>query len=113
MRYIIDTYTLEGGVRKLKEKIFEIFREINLRKLMGLKINNKNISYPINITQNIVEEILKIHHKIIGEKIHFEPQIGKINGLYATENDIGGIIPIEINFLPADKKLVLPLPIGP
>ena len=26
--YIIDTYTCEAGIRKLKEKIFELFREI-------------------------------------------------------------------------------------
>jgi ATP-dependent Lon protease len=32
--YIIDTYTCEPGIRKLKEKVFELFREVNLRYLL-------------------------------------------------------------------------------
>ena len=40
---IIVNYTLEAGVRKLKEKIFELIREINLRYL----INTKPINGPI------------------------------------------------------------------
>ena len=31
--YIIDTYTYEAGARKLKEKLYEIYREINLKYL--------------------------------------------------------------------------------
>ena len=34
--YIIKNYTYEAGVRKLKEKVFEIIRQINLDS-----INNK------------------------------------------------------------------------
>ena len=41
--YIIDTYTYEAGVRKLNEKLYEIFREINLRNL-----ENSNIIIKIN-----------------------------------------------------------------
>ena len=37
--------TLEAGVRKLKEKIFEIIREINLRYLMS-----NNIEFHLNIS---------------------------------------------------------------
>ena len=39
LEYIIVNYTNEAGVRKLKEKLFEIIREINLRYLMN---NNEN-----------------------------------------------------------------------
>ena len=28
--YIIENYTYEAGVRKLKEKLYEIIREVNL-----------------------------------------------------------------------------------
>lgn len=35
LEFMIDTYTNEGGVRKLKEMLNDIFLEINLRKLEG------------------------------------------------------------------------------
>ena len=35
LMYIIDTYTYEAGARKLKEKLYEIYREINLKYLMN------------------------------------------------------------------------------
>ena len=33
LMYLIDTYTYEAGARKLKEKLYEIYREINLQYL--------------------------------------------------------------------------------
>ena len=33
--HIIDTYTYEAGARKLKEKLYEIYREINLKYLIN------------------------------------------------------------------------------
>ena len=33
--FIIDNYTCEGGVRRLKEKLFEICREVNMRNLIN------------------------------------------------------------------------------
>ena len=41
VEFIIENYTFEGGVRKLKELLYEIAREINLRKKSGKKILNK------------------------------------------------------------------------
>ena len=32
--YIIETYTYEAGVRKIKERLFELVREINLIKVL-------------------------------------------------------------------------------
>ena len=45
LKFIIDNYTEEQGVRKLKERLYYIFREINLRKLQG----DKNIKFPFNV----------------------------------------------------------------
>ena len=44
--FIIRNYTYEAGVRKLKERIFEIIREINLRFIT----ENKDYQEPIQIT---------------------------------------------------------------
>ena len=44
IEFIIRNYTYEAGVRKLKEKIFEIIREINLRFITekGLQSTYRN-----------------------------------------------------------------------
>ena len=58
----------------------------------GLFTKNRKV---INITKNIITNILK---EPIDDNtsIHANPEIGIINGLYATNNGSGGIIPIQI-----------------
>lgn len=57
----------------------------------------------------IDNELLSKKHKFINQVIHKTPQIGKINGLYATSNDTGGITVIEVLEIPTDSKLQLEL----
>lgn len=90
--YIIDEYTNEAGVRKLSEKLYEIFREINLRTL-------ENDNYNFNLDKSLIDIILNRHHKPILKSIHSTPLIGMINGLFATTIGIGGIIPIQVKKL--------------
>jgi ATP-dependent Lon protease len=49
IKFIVEEYTLEPGVRKLKEKLFEIVGEINLNLLKEL---NTNIELPIVISKD-------------------------------------------------------------
>tara|TARA_B100001093_G_C26855277_1_gene1027113 strand:+ start:1854 stop:5102 length:3249 start_codon:yes stop_codon:yes gene_type:complete len=103
IKFIIETYTNESGVRKLKELLFEIISEINLNILQEQDIN---IKLPINITKdNIQLNYLKDKHEIIHKVIHDEPQIGIINGLWANSLGMGGIIPIECNLFPSNNFL--------
>ena len=76
IEYIIDTYTLEPGIRKLNEKLYEIFREINLRIL-------ENPSIGLVINRDLIDEILTRHYKVRHQRIHSNPHVGLINGLYA------------------------------
>ena len=87
--YIIDTYTMEAGVRKLNEKLYEIFREINLRIL-------ENPIDTITINKELIDEILTRHYKVKHYKIHSKPQVGLINGLYASTVGLGGITLIQL-----------------
>jgi ATP-dependent Lon protease len=48
IEYIIEFYTLEPGVRKLKEIIFDLFGEINIDLLNAS--NENDYEFPINIT---------------------------------------------------------------
>jgi ATP-dependent Lon protease len=91
IKYIIENYTYEPGMRKLNEKIEEIFSEINLKN-----IENKLSKYFTLDEQNI-DLILDRHTKILRNKIHNEPKPGLVNGLYATTIGIGGITLIQID----------------
>jgi endopeptidase La len=105
LRFIINEYTCEPGVRKLKEIIFEIVGDINLDILKG-----NNTKLPIQITRDdIKNKYLKDRHEIKMKLIHSENQIGIINGLWANAMGRGGIIPIQTTFFPADSFLQLKL----
>ena len=103
IQYIIETYTLEPGIRKLKELYFDIWGEINIELL-----KNKT-SVPIQLTKPLVKEYLKLYRKVHEKKIHKTPHIGTINGLYANSLGQGGIIPIQCSFFPSTTFMDLKL----
>jgi hypothetical protein len=106
IEYIIETYTLEPGVRKLKEVLFDLFGEINIELLKY----NDEISIPFIITKDLIDnKYLKKYYKIEYTKVHHENLIGIINGLWANSLGKGGIIPIETNFFPTSNFLDLKL----
>ena len=104
--YIISHYTYEAGVRKLKEILFEICSEINLKILSNDVSNN---SLPIHITKELVQDFLKERHEIRFKKIHENPLVGLISGLWANAHGKGGIIPIESSLFPSQNFLDLKL----
>jgi hypothetical protein len=106
IEYIIETYTLEPGVRKLKEVLFDLYGEINIELLKY----SDEINIPFIITKDLIDnKYLKKYYKIEYTKIHEENQIGIINGLWANSLGKGGIIPIETNFFPTSNFLDLKL----
>jgi ATP-dependent Lon protease len=108
IQYIIETYTQEPGVRKLKEVLFDLYGEINIELLKYKNVNF--IELPIIITEEILNtKYLKKYHKNIEKKIHDKNKIGLINGLWANSMGKGGIIPIETMFFPSSTFLELRL----
>ena len=107
LKTIIDEYTSEPGVRKLKEILFEIVGEINLDILNHF---DNDYVYPINITmEDIKQKYFKDKHEIVAKKIHSNNRIGFINGLWANSLGQGGVIPIQCNYYPSDGFLKLKL----
>jgi len=103
---IIEEYTSEPGVRKLKEILFEIIGEINLSMLK----ENKEYEMPIIISFHDIKHIyLKNRHEIKTKKIHYEPSVGIITGLWANAVGRGGILPIQCNYFPSNTFLELKL----
>jgi ATP-dependent Lon protease len=107
IQYIIETYTCESGVRKLKEIIFDLFGEINIELL---KCTDETLELPICITKDLLSnKYLKKYKKIKCQKINDDSSIGVINGLWANSLGMGGILPIEALFYPSQQFLDLKL----
>lgn len=101
--FLIETYTNEAGVRKIKEKLVEIIRDINLNRFH----NPNQYIVPFNVTKEYIIELFENKPKIRTKMIHMEPGIGIVNGLYATSSGIGGITPIQVMKFPSTKMLEL------
>jgi ATP-dependent Lon protease len=99
IEYLINTYTLEAGVRKIKEKIIEIIRDINLKKYFS-----DDITFPFNITIEFCDKLFENKNKIKNKKILKESMVGVVNGLYASSLGVGGITFIQALKYPSDKK---------
>jgi len=107
LKFIIDEYTLEPGVRKLKEILFEIVGEINLEILKNF---NTTYEIPINVTiHDIKTKYFKDKQQIKHKKIHNENKVGIINGLWANAQGKGGVIPIQTTWRPSETFLHLHL----
>ena len=90
---LIDNYTSEAGVRGIKRIIENIFLQLNLEKIYNKGIfKNKN---KITLNKKDIYSLLS-QPEIENTKIHSKSEVGIINGLYATSNGDGGIIPIQI-----------------
>jgi len=107
IKFIIESYTNEAGVRKLKEILFEIISEINL------EILQKQVKFdtiPFVITKELVtHKYLHERNPIIYTTIHDISAIGIITGLWANSLGKGGALAIECNYFvspqPLDFKL--------
>ena len=107
LKFIIDEYTCESGVRKLKEILFEIVGEINLDVL---KNNDKEFELPIEISiDDVKTKYFKDKREVIIRKVPDESLVGYANGMYATTIGNGGTLPIHAKFFPSEHFLELKL----
>jgi len=110
IRDIINQYTFEGGIRRLKELLTDIMMEINLRKLTGQKIGGIDPSNDMVITKSIIrDDIFKDKHFVQHTMVSETNQIGLVNGLWANSWGVGGLIPIEAHIIPTPSKFDLVL----
>ena len=88
---LIEEFTRESGVRKIKQLLSTMLRELNIRILNG------EIKVPIILTydyviQDLIQDCRPIKHKTI---LNY-PREGTVAGLFAIKSGGGGIIHIEI-----------------
>ena len=107
LKFIIENYTCEAGVRKLKEILFEMVGEINLDVLKNAQIE---YDFPIIITiEDIKTKYFKDKRENTYKKIHDKSEVGVINCLWANNMGMGGILPTNVKFFPTGKYLDLKL----
>ena len=103
INFIIDVYTNEAGVRKLKEILYTIYREINIQCL------KKTIDLPFTLTNEFIQSLLLDRAKNQYTCIEESPMIGKVNGLFANSEGTGGITVIEVHNTPSEHTFNLTL----
>ena len=96
-------YTNEAGVRDIRHKLELVLMKINKEVLTNVIVDDNIIISWDQFKKYIDEKSYKI------EKIHLEPIVGMINGLYATSSGKGGIVPIQVMPLYGEKNFTLKL----
>jgi ATP-dependent Lon protease len=99
IKYLINQYTNEAGVRKIKEKLVDIVRSINLDNI------SNNISIPFIVTEEYINILFRNKPKMRITKIHSKPEIGLVNGLYATNSGVGGLTVIQVMKYPSNTMM--------
>ncbi len=96
IEFIVEEFTMEAGVRGLKHKLESILLHLNIDRIYKEGyFENKEFDAEIVLNKEIIKDILKKPLKS-RRKIHALPEVGVINGLYATGSGTGGLIPIQI-----------------
>jgi hypothetical protein len=96
IKHIIWNYTNEAGIRKLREIIYDTFREVNLQEIRGEGEGGeviKNLCPSIKfIEDNILRYRTKPHRLIADNGVWSD----RIYGMFATSSGLGGILPIRV-----------------
>lgn len=103
IEYMITNFTHEAGVRSIKRKIEKLFLKMNKDRIFGSGPFENFSGDSFTITKEIVDKYLNKPNMLV-KKIGKNPEIGTINGLYATSLGDGGIIPILIYTLQTGKS---------
>lgn len=99
LRYIITRFTNEAGVRKLREILYDTFREVNL-----CHINSGNNFKPVILDLEFVKNrILYTRNDTYATKADLVDNHTRVYGMFATSSGIGGILPIRVDVDPTAK----------
>ena len=119
IRFIVETYTMEPGVRKLRDILYEIYSVVNL-EILDCKTTNNDGSCCREITvENVQSKFLK-QYPILKKTASTSPSsssssssissnvraAGIVNGLWASSAvGRGGVIHIEARFSPLNVSV--------
>lgn len=93
LRYIIQTFTFEAGVRRLKQILYHVVREVNRHESQSLARR----SFPSTLDRTFLNDCLAQHPRKLRRLVGNQPVIGVVNGMYANTFGVGGITTIEVS----------------
>jgi ATP-dependent Lon protease len=82
-------------------------REVNLANLMKTQILNKEISFPFVLKKKHMRLFMKNKVPIQPEKISDLSKVGFITGMYASSMGVGGVLPIQVLWIPSSQPMAL------
>lgn len=109
IRFLVQEYTCEAGVRKLKEILYEIVSELNLSTLQQKSVQQMDGAKIVLTKEMLKDDLLKERHTVREKMAHDEPLVGVINGMWANAMGQGGILPIESSLFPSGGPMELKL----
>lgn len=104
LHMLINRFTSEAGVRRLKECLTSCIQEVNVARVRD------KIKFPLHVTKSMVIDDW-FHKKpfVHRARIAAEARIGHCCGLWANRYEDGGLCPIEASLIPMPKPLSLEL----
>jgi len=94
IRHIIWNYTNEAGIRKLREILYDTFREVNLQSIRSCDAVGDGTIRPS--IEFIEDHILRHRARPHRTRADSERLSNRIYGLFATSSGVGGVLPIRI-----------------
>jgi ATP-dependent Lon protease len=91
IQHCIQHYNREAGVRKLKEILYDSYREMNVTHLSESSFLSHEITIPF-----IEKVVMKYSPRTHLQKCSMIPSMNRIYGLFATSMGYGGVLPIQI-----------------
>lgn len=99
LRWIIQRYTREAGVRNLERELSKILRRV------AVSVTTSNKKEPLSVTPKNLERYLGVA-PYTDREIPTKDTVGEVTGLAWTSSG-GDILRIEVGFMPGTGKFVL------
>jgi endopeptidase La len=95
IEYLINNFTNEPGVRSINKKLDKLFLKMNRDIIYETGPFHNFKSKSFDITKDIIDKYLTQVTNYSKKNINY-PEVGCVNGLYATGAGTGGALPISI-----------------
>jgi ATP-dependent Lon protease len=70
---------------------------------LSCEITSDEYQLPFTITEEYIKKLFENKPKVRVKKLSTKPQVGLVNGLYATASGLGGLTIIQCTKFPSEK----------
>jgi hypothetical protein len=98
IRYIVNNYTKEAGVRHLKQHINTLYNDIQLRRILEGTDCKK-------IHKTMIDSVLR-SDQIFSPEVPQEPVVGQVATLYKTSSGEGGVLLVQAGYSMSKEHVI-------